>query len=162
MSAWAGTDPDASQSIDRVSTAGGLHRAFGFATSRWNTIFLVAALFFGFLSLLLGVLLWANFGSYMRLLALGAAVSTAAVVSLAGAVGVRFALRTAETGADPFEQQLIDLGVDTVWLFIRNYLILSLLGFAVLLVSALFLWWQHRSESESAIGHVDTAPRDVF
>jgi len=157
MSAWAEADTEGQQDIERVSTAGGLHRAFGLATQEWNTIFLAAAVLFGFLSLILATLLWIGLKSYIRLLALGAAIATAAVSSLAAAVAVRFALRTAETEADPFEQQLIDLGVDTVWLFIRNYLILSLLGFAFLAVSSIFLWWQSRTASHSPMRHMDTA-----
>ena len=157
MSVWAETDPDARQDIERISTAGSLHRAFGLATQKWNTIYLVAAIFFGFLSVALIGLLWVTLKSYIRLLALGAATVTASVISLAGAVAVRFALRTAETEADPFEQQLIDLGVDTVWLFIRNYLILSMLGFAALGVSAFFLWWQARTAEQPSIRPIDTA-----
>jgi hypothetical protein len=157
MSAWARGDAEGSQDIERVSTAGGLHRAFGLATQKWNTVFLIAAILFGFLSFVLAALLWAGLKSYLRLLAIGAAATTAAVISLAGAVGVRFALRTAETEADPFEEQLISLGVDTVWLFIRNYLILSLLGFATLAISSLLLWWQARASPHSAVRPMDTA-----
>jgi hypothetical protein len=156
MSAWTASDPEAQQSIDRVSTAGGLHRAFGFATEKWNTVFLIAAALFGFLSLILVVLIWLTLRSYLRLLALGGAISVASIISLAAAVAVRFALRTAETNADPFEEQLIDLGVDTVWLFIRNYLILSLLGFALLLVAAFFLWLQSRASTDTAVRPMDT------
>ena len=157
MSSWAQADTDGRQDIGRVSTAGGLDRAFGLATRKWNTIFLVAAILFGFLSLVLAVLLWIGLKSYMRLLALGAAIATAAVISLAAAVATRFALRTVETEADPFEQELIGLGVDTVWLFIRNYLILSLVGFVILAVSSFFLWWQSRTSTQSAVRPIDTA-----
>jgi hypothetical protein len=157
MSAWAAGDTDAQQNIERFSTAGGFHRAFGLATQKWNTIYLVAAIFFGLLSLALIALLWVTLKSYIRLLAIGAAIATASVISLAGAVAMRFALRTAETGADPFEQQLIDLGVDTVWLFIRNYLILSMLGFACLGVAAFFLWWEARTTEQHTVRPIDTA-----
>jgi len=156
MSAWTAGDPEAQQSIDRVSTAGGLHRAFGLVTEKWSTVFLIAAALFGFLSLILMVLLWLNLRSYLRLLALGGAISVASIISLAAAVAVRFALRTAETGADPFEEQLIDLGVDTVWLFIRNYLILSVLGFALLLLASFFLWLQSRPSTQTAVRPMDT------
>jgi len=151
MSAWTAGDPEAQQSIDRVSTAGGLHRAFGLVTEKWNAVFLISAGLFGFLSLVLVVVLWLNLRSYLRLLALGGAISLASIISLAAAVAVRFALRTAETEADPFEEQLIDLGVDTVWLFIRNYLILSLLGFALLLLASFFLWLQSRGTTQTAV-----------
>ena len=157
MSTWAQSDTASSQNIARFSTAGGLNRAFGLVTEKWNTVYLIATALFGFLSLVLAALLWLNLKSYLRLLALGAATATAAVISLAGAVAVRFALRTAETGADPFEKDLLDLGVDTVWLFIRNYLILSLLGFAVLAVAAFFAWWDSRRAAHPAIRPIEPA-----
>ena len=157
MSAWAQADTQSNQNISRLSTAGGLHRAFGLVTEKWNTVYLIAAALFGFLSLVLATLLWLSLRSYLRLLALGAATATAAVISLAAAVAVRFALRTAETGADPFEKELIDLGVDVVWLFIRNCLVLSLLGFAVLAVSAFFLWWDSRRAAHPVVRPVEPA-----
>ena len=157
MSAWAQSDTASNQNIARFSTAGGLNRAFGLVTEKWNTVYLIATALFGFLSLVLAALLWLNLKSYLRLLALGAATATAAVISLAGAVAVRFALRTAETGADPFEKDLLDLGVDTVWLFIRNYLILSLLGFAVLAVAAFFAWWDSRRAEQPAVRPIEPA-----
>jgi hypothetical protein len=157
MSAWAESDSNSNQNIARFSTAGGLNRAFGLVTQKWNTVYLIAAALFGFLSLVLSALLWISVKSYARLLALGAAAATAAVISLAGAVAVRFALRTAETEADPFEKELIDLGVDVVWLFIRNYLVLSLLGFAVLAIAAFFAWWQARTAARPVARQIDTA-----
>jgi hypothetical protein len=157
MSAWTQSDTQGNQNIARFSTAGGLHRAFGLITQKWNTVYLIAAALFGFLSLVLAAILWLNLRSYVRLLALGAATATAAVISLAGAVAVRFALRTAETEADPFEKELLDLGVDAVWLFIRNYLILSLLGFAVLAVAAFFAWWDSRKTAQPAVRPIEPA-----
>lgn len=157
MSVWSEGDPESDQDIERVSTAGGLHRGFALVTQKWNTIFLVATVLFGFLSLVLAAVTWINLTSYMRLLAIGASTATAGVISLAAAVAVRFALRTAETEADPFEQQLIDLGVDVVWLFIRNYLILSLLGFAVLSVASFFIWWQSRAAVTAPARPIDSA-----
>ena len=157
MSAWAQSDTASNQNIARFSTAGSLNRAFGLVTEKWNRIYLIAAVLFGFLSLVLAALLWLNLKSYLRLLALGAATATAAVISLAGAVAVRFALRTAETEADPFEKDLLDLGVEAVWLFIRNYLILSLLGFAVLAVAAFFAWWDSRRAEQPAVRPIEPA-----
>jgi hypothetical protein len=157
MSAWAQSDTQSNQDIARFSTAGGLNRAFGLVTEKWNTVYLIATLLFGFLSLVLAAILWLNLKSYVRLLALGAATATAAVISLAGAVAVRFALRTAETEADPFEKELLGLGVDVVWLFIRNYLVLSLLGFAVLAVAAFFLWWDARKAEHPAVRPIEPA-----
>jgi len=157
MSAWAQSDSQSNQRIVRFSTAGGLHRGFGLVTAKWKTVYLVAAGLFGFLSLVLAALLSLNLRSYLRLLALGAATATAAVLSLAGAVAVRFALRTAATEADLFEKELLDLGVDVVWLFIRNCLIFSLLGFAVLAVAAFFAWWESRKAAHPAVRPIEPA-----
>ena len=157
MSAWAQSDTKGNQEISRFSTAGGLDRSFALVTQKWNTIYLLAAVLFGFLSAILAVLLWLNLKTYLRLLVIGAAVATAAVLSLAGAVAVRFALRTAGTEADPFEKELLDLGVDVVWLFIRNYLVLSMLGFAILAVAAFFLWWDSRHAEQPAVRPIEPA-----
>lgn len=154
-SVWAQSDTQSSQDIARFSTAGGLDRSFGLVTQKWNTIYLIAAVLFGFLSVVLAAILWLNLKSYLRLLAIGAAIATAAVISLAAAVAVRFALRTAGTEADPFEKDLLDLGVDVVWIFIRNYLILSMLGFGILAVAAFFLWWDSRRAEQPAVRPIE-------
>jgi hypothetical protein len=156
MSSWTTSDIEATQSIDRVSTAGALHRAFGLVSEKWNTVFLVSAVLFGFLALVLMVVLWLTLRSYLWLLAVGASIAVASIISLAAAVAVRFALRTAETEADAFEVQLIDLGVDTVWLFIRNYLILSVLGFLLIAIASVFLWWQARESTQASSYPIDT------
>ncbi len=156
-SAWAAGDEEGEQHIEDVSTAGALHRGFGLIRDNWHTVFLVMAVFFGIVSLLLAGMLMLSLRSQLWFVALGAVTAAAAVPSLAAAVGVRFALRTAETEADPFEKDLIDLGVDTTWLFIRNYLILSVLGFAVLAVAALVLWLQSRASLRGGVSYSDTA-----
>ena len=156
-SAWASNDEASEQNIEDVSTAGALHRGFGLIRDTWHNIFLVLAVLMGIISLILAVMLMVSLRSYMRLVALGAAAAGAGVISLAAAVGIRFAMRTAETEADPFEQGLIDLGVDTIWVFIRNYLILSVLGFAVLAIACLALWLQSRASTRSTVSHFDSA-----
>jgi hypothetical protein len=156
-SAWASGDEAADQNIETVSTAGALHRGFGFITDTWHNIFLVLAILTGVISLILAAMLMLTLRSYMRVVALGAVTSAAAVSSLAAAVGIRFAMRTAETEADPFEQRLIDLGVDTIWVFIRNYLIFSVLGFAVLAIACLALWVQSRASVRSSVSNLDSA-----
>jgi len=149
-SAWASGDEAGDQNIERVSTAGALHRGFGLITDTWHTIFLALAIVAGVICLMLATMLMISVRSYMRVFALGAVTAGAAIPSLAAAVGVRFALRTAETEADAFEKGLIDLGVDTAWVFIRNYLGLSILGFAVLAMAACALWLQSRSARRPA------------
>jgi len=64
----------------------------------------------------------------------------AALPLLAAVVAVRFAFRTAQEEADPFVWGLLELGVEAMWVPIRNYLALTVLGFTVLLLTLLFIW----------------------
>jgi len=150
MSVWDDSDPEGSQRIDRVSTAGGIHRGFGLIRDSWHIFFIVLAALFGALALLIAAVLLLTLTPPMRLVVLGAVLAVSGVLSLAAAVAVRFALRTAQTEADPFEDGLLGLGVDTVWIMIRNCLILSVLGVSILAVSSLALHWQSRAGRQSA------------
>ena len=145
MSAWTGADPEAQQNVSRLSTAGAVHRSLGLVRHRWHTLFVVSAVFFGIVSLVLAAGLMIGLPSgFARLLALGAAVSAAAIPSLAAAVALRFALRTAASDADAFEHRLLDLGVDTMWLPIRDYLAISVIGVIAMGLGGLGLWLQSR------------------
>jgi len=144
-SIWDDADAEGDQDIERVSTAGALHRGFGLIADLWHTIFLVLTIASGVIALLLAAVLLTVVRGNTRFAALGGVAIAAGLPGLAGAVAVRFAMRTAESDADGFEQALIDLGVDTVWIFIRSYLIVSTLGVGLLAVSLLLTWWQRRT-----------------
>jgi hypothetical protein len=77
------------------------------------------------------------------------ATLAAALPLLAAAVGVRFALRTAQEEADPFVSGLLELGVEAMWVPIRNYLALTVLGFTVLLLTLVFIWISSRQAASS-------------
>ena len=143
MSAWA-ADPAADQDIEAISTVGALHRGLGLITEANHRGIVIAASVVGFLAVVLALMLLATVRSYARFLVLGITVVAAALPSLAAAIAFRFVLRTAEEEADPFVTGLSKLGVDAMWVPIRDYLVLSALGFGVIALGAVLLWWQAR------------------
>jgi len=152
MSAWAAGDPEAEQDIELISVTGALQRGLGLITAKNHDRFVVAAAVFGFLSAVLGVALLASGRSWGRLIALSTVTIAAALPSLATAVAVRFGFRTAQEEADPFVSALLDLGVEAMWVPIRNYLALTVLGFTALLLTLVFIW----ASSQQPAGSVDS------
>ncbi len=153
MSAWAGADDSGDQRIETISVAGALERGLGLIMDKNHDRMVIAAVVLGFLSAVLAALLVASVRSWGRLVALSAATILAALPLLAAAVGVRFAFRTAQEEADPFVYGLLELGVEAMWVPIRNYLALTALGFAVMLVALMFIW----ASSRWATSPADTA-----
>ena len=153
MSAWAGADDDGDQRIETISVAGALERGLGLIMEKNHDRMVIAAVVLGFLSAALAALLVVSVRSWGRLVALSTATIAAALPLLAVAVGVRFAFRTAQEEADPFVYGLLELGVEAMWVPISNYLALTVLGFAVMLVALMFIW----ASSRWATGAADTA-----
>ena len=153
MSAWAGADDDGDQRIETISVAGALERGLGLIMDKNHDRMVIAAVVLGFLSAVLAALLAASVRSWGRLVALSTATIAAVLPLLALAVGVRFAFRTAQEEADPFVYGLLELGVEAMWVPISNYLALTVLGFAVMLVALMFIW----ASSRWATGAADTA-----
>jgi hypothetical protein len=150
MSAWSAGDPDARQSIETISVPGALKRGLGLITAANHDRMIIAAAVLGVLSAMCAALLAASVRSWGRLVALGAATIVAALPLLAAAVAVRFAFRTAQEEADPFVWGLLELGVEAMWVPIRNYLALTVLGFTVLLLTLVFIWAGSRLSPRSA------------
>jgi hypothetical protein len=146
-SAWAGADPEGNQQVQRISSAGVLHSGLGLLTKSTNTVFLITSILFGLLALGLAALLMVSLRGYMRLLVAGVVTLASSLPLLAGAVALRFIMRTAEPEGDAFVQGLLDLGVDAMWVPIRDYAALSVLGALLTLVGALLLWWQSRAQT---------------
>ena len=140
MSAWSAADPDARQSIEMISVPGALKRGLGLITAANHDRMVIVAIVLGVLSAMCAALLAASVRSWGRLVALSAATIVAALPLLAAAVAVRFAFRTAQEEADPFVWGLLELGVEAMWVPIRNYLALTVLGFTVLLLTLVFIW----------------------
>lgn len=152
MSAWADADPEGEQSIETISVAGALKRGQALITDTNHDRMVIAAAVLGFLSAAFAMLLLVSVRSWGRMIALSAVTIAAALPSLATAVGIRFAFRTAQEEADPFVSGLLDVGVEAMWVPIRNYLALTVLGFTVMLLTLVFIW----AASRQAGGSVDT------
>lgn len=152
MSAWADGDPEAEQEIELISITGALQRGLDLITADNHDRFVVAAAVLGFLSAVFAALLVASVRSWGRLIALSAVTIAAALPSLAAVVAVRFGFRTAQEEADPFVSGLLELGVEAMWVPIRNYLALTVLGFTVLLLTLVFIW----ASSRQPAGSVDS------
>ncbi|MFB3052971.1 MAG: hypothetical protein ACE1ZT_03790, partial [Dehalococcoidia bacterium] len=150
MSAWADADDDGDQRIETISVAGALKRGLGLIMDENHDRMVIAAVVLGFLSAALAALLMASVRSWGRLIALSTVTIAAALPLLAAAVGVRFAFRTAQEEADPFVYGLLELGVEAMWVPIRNYLALTVLGFAVVLVALMFIWASSRWATSAA------------
>ena len=142
-SAWATADrePGVRQDIETFSAAGLYGHSLDLVSEDNHRRILIAAGALGVVAFLLGLLLVTAFHSYARLAALGAVILTAALPSLAAAVAVRFAMRTAEEETDPFASGLIAIGVDAIWVPLRDYLALSVLGAAIVAVTLLIARW---------------------
>jgi hypothetical protein len=144
MSVWAKGDPKGNQEIEPISVTGAIRRGLGLITAKNHDRFVAAAIVLGVLSAALGVGLLATGRSWGRLVALSIVTIAVALPSLAGAVGVRFGFRTAQEEADPFVSGLLDMGVQAMWIPIRNYLALTVLGFTALLLTLVFIWASSR------------------
>lgn len=151
MAVLAAADPEAQdqRSIELISTAGVIDRGLGLITSGNQTRFRIAVVVAGGLSAALAGLLLAALRSYGRLLASGAIILAACLPALAAAVALRFGFRTAQDGADPFTYSLLELGVDAMWVPIRNYIALAALGAALLALGVVLGWAAARASLRS-------------
>jgi len=140
MSAWSAADPDARQSIETISVPGALKGGLGLITAANHDRMVIVAIVLGVLSAVCAAMLVASVRSWGRLAALSAAIIAAALPLLAAAVAVRFAFRTAQEEADPFVWGLLELGVEAMWVPIRNYLALTVLGFTLLILTLVAIW----------------------
>ena len=145
MGAWASADQAGVQRIDRVSSAGLVKTGLGMVRDSRHTIFVIAAILLAIVSLMLAAGLMMTIHDWnMRFVAMGSVVLAAALPCLAAAIAVRFAFKTAQTDADSFTKEMLDLGIGAVWIPIRDYLALSALGFGVAGLGALGMWLQSR------------------
>jgi hypothetical protein len=153
MSTWADADPEGRQQIDDVSTTGALYRGLDLVRDTTNSYFVILAVVLGVISVILGAALLLTIRSgLVRLLVIGCVLLVASMPGLAAAVGVRFAMKTAQTDADTFVEDMLQIGIDTMWLPIRMYLALSMVGFATVGIAALAMWWDSRPRPEPVTG----------
>jgi len=145
MSAWGGTDPQATREMQRLSAAGVLNESLGRVHDSTHSVLLVLTILLGIITLCLAVALFLAVPWDGRLLVLGGAGLLAALPLLAAAVGLRFAFRTAGPDGDPFVNDMFDIGADGMWVPIRNYFTLTMVSLGVMVIGTLLLWWEARN-----------------
>ena len=146
MSQWAAADDEGTQSVERVSTAGIIKTGLGIVRDSRHTLLVIGAALLGVIALLIATGLTVSIRDWrMKLTVLGSITLAAALPCLAAAIAVRFGFKTAQTEADPFTDDMLWLGIDAMWVPIRDYLALSSVGFAVGGVGALCAWLESRS-----------------
>lgn len=143
--AWASSDPQATRSLSRFSAAGGLDAGLGRIHDSTHTQLLVLTVVLGLVTLVFASGLFVSAPWDGRLVLLGGAGALAALPLLAAAVAARFAFRTAGPDGDAFVQGLFDIGADGMWVPVRNYLVLAVVSFGVLLCGSALLWWESRN-----------------
>ncbi len=143
-SAWTAGDLEAQRDVERLSTAGVIDYGLGFISDSTNTVLLIVAVLLAIIVLGLAGVLMVVLPWDMRILVAGGVIACAALPSLAGAVGLRFVFRSADDEGDLFVAGMLDLGVDAMSVPIRDFLVLSILGFALILIATLLLWWTSR------------------
>jgi hypothetical protein len=144
-SAWAATDEDAAQDIDRLSATGFIDIGLGLVQDDIHTGFLVVATLFGIMTLAMTAILLIVLPREARLLVLSLVVLASSMPFLAAAVGLRFAFRTLEADNDEFVNGMLDIGADSMSIPIRNFFTLTVLGVTLLILGSLVAWWESRS-----------------
>ncbi len=145
-SIWDDNDPEARQDVRRISSAGLLKTGLGLINDDNHRIFLGLTGLLGLMAFGLALALAVSLAPLPRLAAFGGVLTAAGLPLLAGAVAIRFGLRTAAVDADPFAKGLLDLGVDIMAVPIRTYLIVSVLGIVMALLGAGAIWWESRTK----------------
>ncbi len=79
-----------------------------------------------------------------RLVTLGGIVTASAALALLVALIVRVALPV--LGGGPFTDDLVDIAIDAESVAVRNFLIVSLLGFAISATGSIGLFLETRAE----------------
>lgn len=147
-SAWSSGDPDATRSIERVSTAGAVDRGLGLVRDKAHTGFLVLTVLLALIVAGMVVGLVVALPRDARLVVLGGITLASSLPLLAAAVALRFAFRTADADGDPFVDGMLSIGADSMWVPIRNFFTVALLGAGLLITGLLLLWWEAKSLSK--------------
>ncbi len=152
------SDPDASRRLERTSMPWALEQGLGLITQDTHRRLLVAMIALGALSLalLLAPLLLTR-PLWGKVAVLGGVLLVASLPPLAVAIGARFFLRAAQSDAEPFVYELLQVGIEAMTVPIRNYLTLSALGSGLLAVAAAMVWAESRTRAPALTGGEDAA-----
>ena len=148
--------PEGEQDIDLLSPAGAIDRGLGLVTRDNYTRIAITTGVLASLATALAMLLLISMRSYGSVIVLGAAVAAATIPPIAGIIAARFIFRAALTDADLFVQGLLELGLESMWLPLRNEVAFGILGVALMVLGIMTVWltshWS-RNFSNSANHH---------
>ena len=133
-------DPEGQQDIDLLSPAGAIDRGLGFVTRDNHSRIAITTGVLASLATALAMLLLISIRSYASVIALGAAVTAATLPPIAGIIAVRFIFRAALSDADPFVHGLLELGLESIWLPLRNEIAFGILGVALMVLGIMIVW----------------------
>lgn len=146
VSVWDDTDPDAQQTIADNSSAGGTRAALVVVGGTPRLIFLALAAISLVVAAGLAVALTFQMHALERLVALGASLLAGGAPGLVVVFFMRFVPSLA-TGDDAFSEGLSNIAEDAVSVALRNYLIVTVLGAAFLVVGLGAGWLESRGGS---------------
>lgn len=130
-------DPEGQQDIGLFSPAGAIDRGLSIITNEnYNRIRITTGVLIA-ISGVLALLLLISTRSYVRLIALGAAITAATLPPLGGLIAARSIFRGAQDNADPFIHGLLELGIAATWIPLRNEITFAALGAAFIGVGLL-------------------------
>ncbi|MFQ5880302.1 MAG: hypothetical protein ACE5IZ_09040 [Dehalococcoidia bacterium] len=149
--------------VGSFSPAGVVRRGLGLISDEMHDTFRLMALASTIVAAAVTALLLLLGRGLERLLVLGAAVLAAALPSLAAVAVLRFVLdRLADGQGDAFALALLNLGRDIMGIPIRNYVVFSLLGLALIaaaiLLSRVQAAVERRWPPQPAVGEGDGIP----
>lgn len=127
------------------SAQGVMRRTVGQLTRDSHQITQIVGGLLAFVTALLVVAVIVSTQGFARVQHLGLAIMIGAVPMTVVVVGVRFALRNlAEETGDPFNAELLGIGVQALSIPIRNFIIFAVLGLGILALGILLGLWERR------------------
>jgi len=146
VSVWDDTDPDANQNISRSSAAGGIRAVLSLIGDTPSTIFLALTVIAAVATATLAIALAVQTNLLTGLRVLGAVLAAAGIPATLFVLIAR--IMTNAAGDDPFGEALGDIAIDAEGVGLRNSLIVSALGLALLAIGAV----------GTAVAHRDNGP----
>lgn len=138
------------------SAEGAMRRTVGQLTQDTHQIAQIVGGLLAFVTALLVVGVFGSTQGFARMRHLGLAITIGTAPMVVAVVGVRFALRNlAEETEDPFNAELLTIGVQVLWIPIRNFVIFAILGLVILALGILMRLWERRMQEGDRPSAVD-------
>ena len=137
--------PDSGPSGGLLSPRGVARLTIGQLTNDSHQLAQITGGLTAFITILLFALVMVFSRDFGRIQNVGLALSLAAIPMTFVMVGSRFTLKIAADGTDDiFDEALLDIGTNVLWIPIRNYIIFAILGVLVLGLGLSVDYWSRR------------------